>query len=59
VEIAESLSIVEGRPPRTYRVMDFQSVEELGFQLLDRKYETVLQVVKHLGEAGLLVSPAE
>jgi hypothetical protein len=38
-----SLFTVGGRPPSTSRVVDYHSVEELGFQPLDRRDRTLLQ----------------
>jgi hypothetical protein len=38
-----SLYTVIGRSPSTSRVVDCHSVEELGFQLLDRRDGTLLQ----------------
>jgi hypothetical protein len=59
---AQSLCTVRGRPPSTSGVADCHSVEELGFQLLDRRQVTLLQggavrstgVLCALGEQGFL-----
>jgi hypothetical protein len=49
-------SVHHGRPPSTFRVVYCHSVEKLGFQLLDRRDQTLLQagVVESAGSLSTL-----
>jgi hypothetical protein len=60
VRSARSLCIVGDRPPSTSRIVGFHSVEELGFQLLDRRDVSQVKFWDsvYLRETGLLVSLA-